>query len=168
MNLLPFASETSKDRASFARPEDLAGMVDLDIAYSPVLLPGIRLPSQVARLKNGNYAIYDAGYPYATIGNHWWNICEREIKIHRARFLLQRDIFYQDLVIQAKGELRRFRWHTGVYLANSISEITSLILPHFIEPGAFIPGADNIMSTCVAQNYVYLDGSVEVASLRLN
>jgi len=161
-------NETSKRGNPFTRPEDLTDMVDLDVAYSPVLLPGIRLPNRVARLSNRKYAIYDVGYPYATMGNHKWDAPEDEIKIHRARFLLQRDIFYQDLVMKARGELLRFRWHTGSYLVNSVNEITSLILPHFVEQGTFIPGQNHILSGHVAKTHVYLDGSIEVASMRIS
>ena len=117
-------TQTEKSRAGY-RPGftsvwDAAEMVDLDVAYSPVLLSGSIHPKTVSKLGNGKYAIYDVGYPLANMGNNWWNISAEELKIERARFLLQRDVFYQDLVMKRRSPdlFRRFRTYTGAAIVS--------------------------------------------------
>jgi hypothetical protein len=161
-------TQTEKSRAGY-RPGftsvwDAAEMVDLDVAYSPVLLSGSIRPKTVSKLGNGKYAIYDVGYSLANMGNNWWNISAEELKIERARFLLQRDVFYQDMVMKRRSpkSFLRFRTYTGAAIVSPPDYvIESTIIPLFFPGGVAI---NSLMSEHIAKSYIYADGTVETAS----
>lgn len=170
----PLAEATKLGNETFQTPEKVADMVELSVEHTPVLLPRKIHPCQCSKLTGGGYAIFNAGYPFATIGKDWWNVPEWELKIHRARFLLQRDTFYQDLMIQrrdyearqanpdAEPQFRRFRYYTGAQIIQPPSYVVNKeIVPLYFPKGVWVPGANSTESQKLSNLYRYADGTIE-------
>jgi len=171
--------ETRQDKKQYhpgyTTPEAAAQWVELDVAFSPVLMPNSLVPRRVSRLQGDKFAIFDVGYPWATLDRHRWNVEANELKEHRARFLLQRDLFFQDMVMRIRDcqaykadsnyklQFRHFRYYTGAAIFQTPnSVIEKEIVPLFFPEGLFIPGENHLLSQHVAQNYIYADGTIEV------
>lgn len=153
----------------FVTPEDIADSVDLGIAYKPVLMPRTIYPSpSVSKLENGKFAIYDVGWCPFEDSKHRWNVEAKALKVHRARFLLQRDLIYQDLVLGVgvkEGAPHFFRHWTGGPLMRIMPwTFRRDIVPQYFPDGVFIPDRDsNPLGKHIAKHYVCADGTIVVS-----
>lgn len=135
--------------------EDAIQYVDLEVGYSPVLLPFSELePKKAIKLTNSKYGIYDAGC-YGNYGNHRWNIPEEEFKLYRALYILQRNQFYKDLVLkknQPEKFLGFYHW-TGSLIPQPTWRIEQEILPLYFPDGIVIPTGENPLVAHIIANY---------------
>ena len=146
--------------------------VDLEIEYSPVLFPRSLAPCTAVRLGNGKFAIYDAPHGYANLGNHYWNVPTALIKEFRARFLLQRDRFYNDLIYYNHLKENNpevgfwfFTWD-GIPVHRIPRLVIDRVIPAFLGelliPSPSNPIAQKIVQAREIENYVSADGTIDV------
>jgi hypothetical protein len=158
---------TERQGNGFPTPEEAAQYVDLGVAYRPVLMPGTIYPNRaVSKLQNGLYVIYDAGYGRGS-GCNLWDVHPERLKIHRARFRLQQDLIYQDLVMGVASDRedapKFFRhWSGGLIRRIMPWDFRLKIVPLYFPEGVFVPSQDNPLGQHVSVNYRYADGSIEV------
>lgn len=133
---------------------DAAALVDLDIEYSPVLISETNLlPKRCTKLSRNKYGIRDAGI-FANYGNDWWNIDADMIKVCRARFLLQKSIFYQDLIYKSiYPDNFNFRHFSGANISESAWKIESGLIPLYFPDGVFIPDKKNPLHHHIISSY---------------
>lgn len=153
----------------FIRPEDIADQIDLEVAYKPILMPNTIYPNRaVSKLQSGNYVIYDVGYNAWTASNHRWDVTPDELRVHRARFRLQQDMIYQDMVMGIGDRDRQdvpcfFRHWTGGRILDIMPwDFRNRIIPLYFPAGIFIPAKGNPLAQSVIENYRYADGTIDV------
>ena len=153
----------------FIRPKDIADQIDLEVAYKPILMPYTIYPIRaVSKLQNGNYAIYGVGYSPFRASEHLWDVTPDALKVHRARFRLQQDMIYQDLVIGVGDRGREdaphfFRHWTGGRILDIMPwDFKRRIIPLYFPKGVFVPARNNPLSKTVIDSYRYADGTIEV------
>jgi len=153
----------------FIRPEDIADQIDLEVAYKPILMPNTIYPIRaVSKLQNGNYVIYGVGYSPFRAGEHLWDVTPNELRVHRARFRLQQDMIYQDLVIGVGDRVREdaphfFRHWTGGRILDIMPwDFKNRIIPLYFPQGVFVTAMNNPLAQSVINNYRYADGTIEV------
>ncbi|MEM9451090.1 MAG: hypothetical protein AAGA75_21490 [Cyanobacteria bacterium P01_E01_bin.6] len=168
-------TRTEQQKNHCQRLESAAEMVDLDVAFTPVVVgDSIDSPRRATRLQNGNYGIYNVGSYRANMGPHMWDVPGSLMKQYRAFFLLQRDQFYRDLVVMehyknAPDEPALW-FHTwrGERIINPCWQIKQNIISLYFPEGIFIPGRDNLLSGHIVNAYVEADGTVDVPCLKLS
>ena len=142
---------------------NVAELVDLDIAHSPILISSTNLmPKKCIKLANSKYGIYDAGI-FANIGDHWWNVDSEHIKIFRAQFLLQLQTFYQDLVYKSAHQgIFKFRHFSGANISNSAWEIERALIHLYFPDGVCIPDQGSFMFRHIVRNYKFATEVIEI------
>jgi hypothetical protein len=151
-------SPTSKEEnTNDKRLQAAIDAVDLTIAFSPVLLPHTITPKRCSKLKGGKFAVYDVGYVYANMGDHYWNAPECIIKEWRARYLLQRDRVLVDLL---RDDGRFYTWNGNLIMPSgcpgAFGDLRNTLISDFFTDGVFVP---NLIQDYLHQ---YADGTVEI------
>ena len=90
-----------KELASEGITPELLNMVDLDIAYSPVIPYKGAEPCKVSKRVGGKYLVEDE----IMISNNTAMVTKDSLKIMRLRYLLQREQDYKPLMEQLKRGL---------------------------------------------------------------
>jgi|GEM_PF-2906829 len=162
---------TQKLGDGFVSPEELAESVDLSVGHSPVLMPRQIIPKPVSRCQNGTYVIYDVGWQLDGDSKHRWGVKPDVLKVHRARFLIQSSLIYQDLVMGVgtrEDAPAYFRHWTGASFLHVAPELLPWrfrdeIVPLYFPDGVWLPDRDdNPLGRHIAQHFVHADGSIEV------